>query len=257
MLAHIRGLLLDLDGTIYEGEETLPGALEFVSALREQGYPFRFVTNTTSRCRATLVVKLRQLGIAAKENDVFAPPYAAAQYLHAQTVVRACLLVQEDARRDFEGIAHTAEGVSHVVVGDLGRQWTYEELNQAFRLLMEGAELIALGKTRYWHAPDGLQLDAGPFVAALEYASGKEARVLGKPAAPFFRQAVNDLGLSPEQVAMVGDDIEMDVGGAQQMGLTGILVCTGKFREEDLDGPIKPELVVGSMADLMEHIRAG
>ena len=119
---------------------------------------------------------------------------------------------------------------------------------------MGGAQLIALGKTRYWLASDGLRLDAGPFVAALEYATGQEAFLLGKPSPGFFQLAVDDLGLAPEQVAMVGDDVDVDVAGAQQAGMVGILVCTGKFRSHDLCGPVKPDLVVDSVADLVDRM---
>lgn len=246
-----RAFLIDLDGTLYQGESVIPGAPEAVAALRAWGCPIRFVTNTTSRCRATLAEKLRGLGIPVQEEESFAPPYAAARYMRVHGISHAYLLVQEDARQEFEGIAHVEEDAKHVVVGDLGEEWTFQKLNQAFRLLMEGAQLIALGKSRYWRVSDGLMLDAGPFVAALEFATGKEALVLGKPAPSFFRLAVNDLGFSPAQVAMVGDDIDTDVAGAQRAGLVGVLVRTGKFRPDDLNGPVRPDLVLDSVADLI------
>lgn len=249
-LDRVRAFLLDLDGTLYQGERALPGAPKFVAALRAHGCPIRFVTNTTSRCRATLAARLARLGIMAEEEEIFGPPYAAARYLQARGVTRVYLLVQEDARQEFTGVAHVEEDAEFVVVGDLGEEWSFQRLNRAFRLLMEGAELIALGNSRYWLAPDGLRLDAGPFVAALEFATGKEPLVLGKPAPVFFRLAIEDLGMVPEQVAMVGDDVEVDVAGAQRAGLMGILVRTGKFRPEDLEGPVKPDWVVDSVADL-------
>lgn len=250
-LAHIRGFLLDLDGTLYQDNEAIPGASEFVAELRARGYALRFVTNTTSRCRASLAAKLERLGIAAAEEEIFAPSYAAARYLRELGITRAHLLTQVDALRDFAGISHVETDAPFVVVGDLGDEWTFQKLNQAFRLVMEGAELIALGKTRYWRASDGLRLDAGPFVAALEFAAGREALVLGKPASAFFRLAVDDLGLTPQQIAVVGDGIDTDVGGAQRAGLLGVLVCTGKFRPADLDGAVKPDLVVESLGELL------
>jgi phospholysine phosphohistidine inorganic pyrophosphate phosphatase len=106
-----------------------------------------------------------------------------------------------------------------------------------------------------WVASDGLRLDAGPFVRALEYATGKQALVLGKPAPAFFRLAMDDLGLSPRRMAMVGDDIEVDVGGAQRAGMRGILVRTGKFQPGDLNGSVTPDLVIDSIADLMPRVR--
>ena len=254
-LALTRAILIDLDGTIYQSDGAVPGAREFVNELRTRGYPLRFVTNTTSRCRATLAAKLAGLGIGAETRDIFGPPYAAAQYLRDRGVGRAHLLVREDARQEFEMIAHADEDVEYVVVGDLGDAWTFGRLNKAFRLLMAGAELIALGMNRYWRGSDGLLLDAGPFTAALEFATGKEALVLGKPAAAFFHLAVNDLGMLSKQVAMIGDGIDTDVGGAQGAGLVGILVRTGKFRPDDLNGSIEPQLIVDSLTDLIPLLK--
>jgi HAD superfamily hydrolase (TIGR01458 family) len=110
--------------------------------------------------------------------------------------------------------------------------------------------LLALGLTRYWRAEDGLRLDAGPIVRALEYATGRAAVVLGKPDPAFYGTAVEDLGLTPDQVVMVGDDIRTDVGGSQRAGLTGVLVRTGKFSPADLDGDVRPDAVLASVAEL-------
>lgn len=105
-----------------------------------------------------------------------------------------------------------------MIVGDAGDMITYDSLNTAFRYLMEGAELIALEKDRYWMAHDGLSLSAGPFVHALELASGKTAIIMGKPSTAFFDLALNDMGLLPGQVAMIGDDITTDIGGLTMPG---------------------------------------
>jgi HAD superfamily hydrolase (TIGR01458 family) len=250
----IRGVLFDLDGTLYQDGEAIPGAVEAVGTLRAHGVAVCFATNTTGRSRATLVRNLTRLGIPAEIDDILQPPYLAARYLKAQGCRRAYILVREDTFREFSGIDHVETKAEFVVVGDLGDGWSFRRLNQAFRLVMDGAEIIALGMTRSWVAPDGLRLDAGPFVAALEYATGKAALVLGKPAPAFFHFAVRTLGLPPEQIAMVGDDIEVDVVGAQQAGLAGILVRTGKFQPRDLSGPATPDLVIDSVADLVQII---
>jgi HAD superfamily hydrolase (TIGR01458 family) len=138
-----------------------------------------------------------------------------------------------------------------VIVGDLGEGWDYGVLNSAFRRLMDGAELIALQKNRYWETSDGLSLDAGPFVASLEYATGREAEVMGKPSPAFFELALSELGISADHAAMVGDDVEADVGGAMEAGLAGILVRTGKFREDLVsESGIEPTATVDSIADV-------
>ena len=139
-----------------------------------------------------------------------------------------------------------------MIVGDLGEGWNFKTLNRAFRLLYSNpqATLIALGGTRFWQAPDGLRLDAGPFAAALEYATGRKPIVCGKPAAPFFQAAAVKLGFDPAEILMVGDDIEVDVGGAQRAGLRGALVRTGKFRPADLMRATKPDFVLDSIVAL-------
>jgi HAD superfamily hydrolase (TIGR01458 family) len=138
------------------------------------------------------------------------------------------------------------------VIGDLGTGWDYRTLNRAFRLLHDNptAELIALGMTRYWQTPEGLSLDTAPFVAALEHATGRRAKVFGKPAAAFFQAAAGRLGLPADNLLMVGDDIITDIGGAQGAGLKTALVQTGKFRPADLDGSVKPDAVLASVAEL-------
>ncbi|HEX6584623.1 MAG TPA: HAD hydrolase-like protein, partial [Thermoleophilaceae bacterium] len=120
-----------------------------------------------------------------------------------------------------------------------------------FRHLLAGAELIALQKNRYWLREDGLCLDVGPFVAALEYAAACEAHVVGKPAAAFFGDVLDGAGTAPDQAVMVGDDIESDIGGALRAGLAAILVRTGKYRAKAvLASGIQPTATVGSIADV-------
>jgi ribonucleotide monophosphatase NagD (HAD superfamily) len=116
---------------------------------------------------------------------------------------------------------------------------------------MDGAALIALQRNRYWETAKGLSLDAGPFVAALEYATGLEAEVMGKPSGAFFELALGELGVSADQAAMVGDDVEADVAGAMDAGLAGILVTTGKYREDLVrESGIEPTAVADSIADV-------
>ena len=152
---------------------------------------------------------------------------------------------------DFSLCHEEDDDATAVVVGDLGEQWTFEVLNRAFRLLMQQPQptLIALGMTRYWQASDGLRLDVAPFIAALQCASGVEALVLGKPALPFYQAAIDILATDAKHIVMLGDDIKGDVAGAQQAGMQGVLVKTGKFRAADLQQNIEPDAVLDSIKD--------
>lgn len=139
-----------------------------------------------------------------------------------------------------------------MVIGDLADAWDFRTLNRAFRLLRASpdAELIALGMTKYWQAPDGLRLDVAPFAAALEHATDKRALVLGKPSELFFHTAAERLDVAPAEVVMIGDDTEIDIGGAQRAGMKGVLVRTGKFRPSDLKRGITPDAILDSIAAL-------
>jgi len=242
----LRGILFDLDGVIYNAERPIAGAVETVEWVHAQGIPHLFLTNTTSRCRAALSEKLAALGIRAAEQEILTPAAAAAEWLRTAPAGPIALFVRQSARREFAGLPclpdDAEDGAAYVVVGDLGELWDFRTLNRAFRLLHSNpkAELIALGMTRYWLAPDGISLDAAPFVAALKHATGRQELLFGKPAARFLQTAAGRLGLDAGQVLMIGDDIEADVGGAQTAGLKGALVKTGKFRPAIWKGPSGP-----------------
>jgi len=244
----VRGLLVDLDGTLYVGDEPVGGAREALGKLRAGGLRLRYVTNTTRKPRRAVAEHLFSLGFEVEEAEIFTPARAAAGLIGD----RSCFpLVDESLLEDLGGITLTEDRPDHVLVGDLGEAFTYDRLNAAFRCLMSGAGLVALQRNRYWRKEDGLALDAGPFVAALEYASGESAIVVGKPEKSFFRLALEDLGLEAHEVAMVGDDAEADVAGAQAAGLRGIQVRTGKYRPE---GEGKPDLLLDSIADLPQAL---
>jgi len=228
----IRGVLLDLGGVIYEGDEPVPGALEAVAQLHETGLPLRFVTNTTRKTKQALLERLARLGLDISADELFTPAQAARDWLTAHGCMPV-LVVHPNLESEFADIPQRDKRA--VVVGDAGEAFDYAHLNRAFRALVDGAELIALAKNRTFKDEDGgLSLDAGAFVAALEYASGKTATVLGKPAPEFFAAALASINCPPEHAVMVGDDAEADVAGSLRARLgRALLVRTGKYREGD------------------------
>jgi HAD superfamily hydrolase (TIGR01458 family) len=249
-------VLLDLDGVLYVGDKPVPGSAGVVDWLSREGVPYRYLTNTTSRPRRAVVDNLTGMGINATEDQVLTPAVAAVAWMRQHDIANPALFVPRATATEFAELEPLPEGAGDgagaVVVGDLGPGWDFATLNRAFRLLSSETEppLIALGLTRYWRADDGLRLDAGPFVRALEYAVGRTAVVLGKPDPAFYDTAVKALALGPGQVVMVGDDVRTDVQGAQRAGLAGVLVRTGKFSPADLTGDISPDAVIDSIADL-------
>lgn len=251
-LLHIRAIAFDLDGTLYENDAPIPGAVETVSAVRASGLSVRFVTNTTSISRRLMAAKLQRLGFQVEVGELFCPARAAKAWLLREGA-SAALFVPEPALEDFEGVPHNDDRPDVVVIGDLESGWTFESMNRAFRLVHEqGAHLVGLGRTRYWRGPRGLQLDVGPFLASLEYATGKAAVVFGKPEPAFFTGLLEDLAEPASRVAMIGDDIMSDVGAAMSAGLVGVLVRTGKFDARDLGGSSRPNLVIDSVANVID-----
>ena len=250
-LRDVRALLVDLDGVLYVEDEPVPGAVEAIATLRDAGMGLRFVTNTTQRSRGHTLRKLERLGFPVAPEELITPAVLAVEHCRSRGHERVALLMADDVKADLAGLTEADQDVDAVIVGDLGERFDYAVLNAAFRHLLSGAELVALQRNRYWLRADGLSLDVGPFVAALEYAAGVDAVVVGKPAHAFFALALAQLGVEPAHAAMVGDDVESDVIGAQRAGLRGVLVRTGKYRDDALEASgVEPTAIVDSIADI-------
>uniref|UniRef100_A0A8C3N9B7 Phospholysine phosphohistidine inorganic pyrophosphate phosphatase n=1 Tax=Geospiza parvula TaxID=87175 RepID=A0A8C3N9B7_GEOPR len=229
----VRGLLLDVSGVLYDsgagGGVPIAGSVEAVRRIKASGLKLQLCTNETQATRESFVRKLRALGFDISVAQVTAPAPAACHLLRERGL-RPHLLVHHDLVPEFAEIDKTNPNC--VVLGDAAENFTYANLNEAFRLLigMEKPVLISLGKGRYYKETDGLKLDVGAYMKALEYACDIQAEVVGKPAKRFFESALAELGVPAEQAIMIGDDIVSDVGGAQQCGMRALQVRTGKFR---------------------------
>src|SRR5262249_11284005 len=202
----IRGVLLDLDGVLYVGREALPGAAEALRRLRAADLPLGFITNTTRRSRRVIRTDLEALGLVIADDELFTPARAARDWIAARDAA-PYLLIHPGLAEDFAALP---SGKDVVVVGDAGDGFTYAALNQAFRLLIAGAPFLALATNRYFRDADGLSLDAGPFVVALEHASGTHALLFGKPAPAFFHVALSGLGCRTEEAVMSGHAVEAE-----------------------------------------------
>ncbi len=256
--------LFDLDGTLYTHEGAIPGAVDAIEALRRRGISVRFVTNTTRASRAAVIKRLSSYGFAIEDHELFTPVVAAAGLLRERSIGVIAPFVAPQLLDDLVGFS-LCGGVSQnrggaspgaVLIGDLGNDWTPTFLNEAFRYVMDGALLLALHKGRYWLGAGGLELDAGAYVAALEYATGKQALLCGKPRPLFFHSVLPSLGLEPplpagERPVMVGDDLWNDIEGAQHAGFAGWVVRTGKFRDDVLaSSDVTPDRIIDSVADV-------
>ena len=247
----VKGVLLDLEGVLYQEGAAIAGATEALAELHQQGLDIRFLTNTTTQPRSHIVARLISYGIETRAEQLFTPAIAARGLLESQGCRRIHLAAPPGLAEDFDGFELVARDAQAVVLGDLHLGFTWERLNELFTMVLNGARLIALHRNRYCTRDGRIALDLGPFVAALEYACGFEASVVGKPDRDFFLLAVEDLSLPAEAVVMVGDDLEADIGGAQRAGVKAIQVETGKFRRSDRDQTtIRPDSRIASIADL-------
>lgn len=245
----LRGLLIDLSGVIYAGDHLLPGARAGLRLLDEQGIPYRFVTNTTSRARRAIVDQLAALGLQIAMEQVITPAAATVDWLR-RNGLSAHLLIHPALHEDFAEAPKV--GPVAVVVGDAREGFSYESLNAAFRPLLDGAPLVALAMNRRFLGDDGqLWMDVGAFVRALEYAAEAEAIVMGKPAPDFLKAAARTMTLACGEVGMVGDDAEADVLGALDAGCAAAaLVRSGKYRPGDEARPGMERAVVAGCFDV-------
>ena len=252
-MEQIKGVLIDLGGVVYQGGAAISGSIDAVRRLRLTGKPLRFLTNTTSKPLSGILTKLSSLGIEASREELFTPAIAARNYI-IEHDLEPFFLISPKLKEDFQRLPMGSRPA--VLIGDARDGFTYASLNEAFRRIDKGAAFIALASNRVFIAEDGKpSLDVGAFIAALEYATGRSAIVLGKPSAAFFHLAVADMGLKPQAVAMIGDDAEFDVAAAIEAGLAGCLVRTGKWRPGATDGlSIQPSAEFEDLAAAVEAI---
>jgi len=248
-----KAVLFDLDGVLYIGDRMIPGAAQSVQRILDLNLPVAGLTNTTTQPKSAIAEKLAGFGIPIHAPDIYTPAALAVQ---AIGTCSAKLYMREALLEDFQSIRMDNDNPDFIVMGDLGGAgYTPDLLHDIFNAVMGGTTLLALHKNRFWQKPDGLHLDIGPFVAAIEYATGKDAIVLGKPSRDFFHGVCNAINTKPQQALMIGDDIESDIGGAHDAGLKTALVQTGKYRADFVNATgIKADLVLPSIADLPDAL---
>ncbi len=247
----VKGILLDMGGVLYVGEKPIERAVETLNLLREN-FSLRFLTNTTRKAPKSVIEKMNKMGFSIKEEELFTALSAMKSKIEQKRAKTFPILTDEAKEYFKDFIVKENEKANFVIIGDAGENFTYSTLNEAFRkIIYDNASILAAAINRYFKDDDGkLSMDAGGFVKALEYASEKEALIVGKPSKEFFLSAVKSMNLDPKEVIMVGDDIENDIKGAQNAGIKAILVKTGKFRPQDLNKGIKPDAVIEDISHL-------
>lgn len=249
----LKALFIDLSGVLYTGKQAIPGAVAAIAKARASQLQLRFVTNTSRRTRAQILIDLRELGFELAADELFTAPVAAHTWLQEKKLRPYCL-IHQDIKSEFADLVQTDPNA--VVIGDAEQDFCYDKLNRAFQLCQRGAPLLGIGYNRFFKLNDQLLLDAGPFIKAIEFAASTKAIILGKPSRDFFLQALASTKLQADQVLMIGDDIYGDIEGAINAGFHGCLVRTGKYQSGDEEKIRSGHLVVDSIVEAVDYALA-
>ena len=210
-----------------------------------------FLTNNKTKNKTKIDKKLLLAGLNINENEIISAGTAGISYLKQIGSPSCHLYLNDTLIKEYSMFNKKNIKKKYVIIGDRANNWNYVHLNDIFNLLMSGCELIALHKGKYFKKKKNLKIDIGSIVSAIEYSSNKKAIIIGKPSKRFFKIAIESLGLKPNNVAMIGDDLYSDIKGAKDYNINTILVKTGKFRQNILDNnSIKPDLIIESIDEL-------
>lgn len=250
----LRGVILDLDGTVYLGTEQVPGAAEFVSFLAEQDIACLFVTNRSNRKPDDVAAHLREYGIPCTAEDVLTSSQAAVQYLKQG---KAYVIGEEGLTSELAkaGFMITDQSPDYVIVS-LDRQFNYDKLRTACNLISRGAIFIATNPDKTLKAEHGVTPGTGSIVAAVEAGSGVKPLVIGKPERLIMDMSLARMGLSAHEVIAIGDNIHTDIPAGARAGMRTVLMLTGVTRRDEAEsGPSRADWVAEGFAELTDLIR--
>ncbi|WP_454868326.1 TIGR01458 family HAD-type hydrolase [Pseudomonas farris] len=245
-----KGLLIDIDGTLVHQGIAIPGAVKAIEYAQDSGLKCRFLTNITGRTPEAIATDLQTLGFPVDAQQIQTATTACVDFLKEMPGQTSHLLVPETVRPLFDGIAIDNERPDNVVISDIGRAFCFDNLNEVFLMLRNGARLIALQKNLFWYDVDGPKLDCGAFIAGLELATQQTAEVTGKPSRLFFEMALKAIACSAEEVWVIGDDPSTDLAGANAIGARSVQVLTGKSANGSMSVEHHGTHCLSSIADL-------
>ena len=247
---NIKPILIDLDGVLKLGKSPAPDVKEFLDFIKENKIPACVLSNSTLRTgemvKEFFTSHNIEIGIPVITAFDATVSYVKKNYKKVQVYCRDYLI------HHFEGLIDD-ENPEAIIIGDIEDRWNYQIVNEIFKKIFNGADLIAMHKNKYWYPSDELMIDAGAFVNAIEFASGKEAILIGKPTSLYFKAALESINSRIENgFFMIGDDIENDVQAAQRIGGTGILMYTGKTKYPiEFNTKIKPDFEAKSLSEVL------
>lgn len=254
----VDGILFDIEGVVVTSWQPVPGAAEVLADLRERGVARAFLTNTTSRTRAEIAETLTGLGMPVDAGEIVTAASLTAEYLMQTYPGRRCWVLNEgEVDADLTGIVRDDDDPEVVVLGGAGPQFSHRALSRVAELMLDGVPVVAMHRSSTWQVSDGLRIDTGVYLPGLEELTGQTVVAVGKPSMQGFLAAADLMGVDPDRMVVVGDDLHAEVIPGQRLGMAGVLVRTGKFRQSVLDLAVdRPDHVIDSVADLPELLDA-
>ncbi|UCC18954.1 MAG: HAD-IIA family hydrolase [Promethearchaeota archaeon] len=256
---NIKGLLIDIDGTLYFKEKPIPKSIETVSKLRETGLKLLFLTNTDSKTPITILKILEDYGFQVWKDEIFTPIIALKEFLSKYTDKKFYFVTTAEVSKEFQEFRHVegSEIPDFVIISDFHDNWDVNRLNLAFKFVLKGAKLLGTQGNKYYLDRYGEPvIDTGSFIQMIATAANVVPRIFGKPSKEYFLQALERLILKPDDVCVIGDDLESDIQGGINAGIKGILVKTGKGQFYDPSkSDIEPYLVLDSFSSIIELIK--
>jgi HAD superfamily hydrolase (TIGR01450 family) len=258
----VGGVLFDIDGVLVTSWRPIPGAAATLRTLDEHRIPRSYLTNTTTLTRLQIASALSAAGMNVRPEEIITAALLTADHVRAHYPGARCFVVNSgDIAADMPGVDivdSLAPGATPdvVILGGAGPEYDHRTLSRVYEWMTAGVPVVAMHRSTAWETDAGLLVDTGMYVLGLEEASGRSVTAVGKPAPVGFEAAAARIGVDPEEMHMVGDDLNNDVLPAQVVGMTGVLVRTGKFRQPALDRwatdqfAMQPDHVIDSVADL-------
>lgn len=250
MRENIRGMIFDIDGVLEFQGELYPGAIETIDWLKQKGIVVRFLTNSTLKSRRSCAERLQHQGFSIEEEEVVTASYATAHYLKSLHPMSCWVMLEREGLEEFREFRQDAVRPEYLVIGDNRSLFDFDHLNKALRLLFGGARLIGMQPELVDASMGDWELNVGSWVNMLETASGVKATYIGKPAPYIFELTVKSMGLSKEEIVMVGDKVATDLVGAYHFGLRSVLLQTGEFDLTELDSQMHPDFMLESIRDI-------
>ena len=258
MFEKIKGILSDIDGTLYFKGKPTKDAIDSVSELRKKNYKLLFFTNTDSKSPKKVIERLNSLGFNVKDDEIYTPINALKEFLTANLDKKSYFITTQEVAEEFKSFPTVkgSEIPDYVILCDFHDNWTVDRLNQAFKYILKGAKLIGSQGNIYYLDKDGEPvLDTGSFVKMLSVGTNSSPKIFGKPSTPFFKQALKKLNLNKEEVLAIGDDFHSDIEGAQKAGLKAVLVKTGKGKYYQKSGcKISPDLIIENFSMILKFL---